>query len=319
MRFLGEEFFDFTWKIFRANGDATGSLDSIDLTAATGTAVGGGGSPGSAAGVLAAITLTAALGSANTTGVAGNAVGAMDAISLTAATGSAEGGTSVVSTGAVFSLDLVEIIEEAYERCGAELLSGYDFRTARRSLNLLFADWANRGVNLWTLESGSIPLQAGVAAYDIPDDTVDLLDMSMRTGTGSRQQDLHISRITAVAYNSIAHKNNTGRPIQIMVERGTYRPSVTVWPIPDNSSYTLVYWRMRRIKDAGTGATGHDVPFRMLPSLASGLAYYLSFKVPGGLERMVALKGVYDEDWQRASDEDRDRSTFRMVPFIGRV
>ena len=220
---------------------------------------------------------------------------------------------------ALFDLDLTEIIEEAGERCGYEIRTGYDLRTARRSLNLLFADWANRGINLWTLDQGSIPLVPGTATYDLPADTIDLLETVIRTGAGVTQSDIAISRISVSTYATIPNKTNTGRPIQMFIERlGT--PRLTVWPIPDSSiPYTLVYWRMRRIQDAGTGVNTSDLPFRFLPAMIAGLAYYLALKVPGGLERVQMLKAQYDEAWQMASDEDRERSPVRFIPRIAGI
>lgn len=221
-----------------------------------------------------------------------------------------------------FNLDLTELVEEAFERCGSEMRSGYNLRTARRSLNMLFADWANRGVNLWTLDSGTISLVAGTDTYALPADTVDLLDHVIRTGAGdsATQSDLTITRVSSSTYSSIPNKLASGRPIQMWVQR-IDPPQVTVWPVPDSSaSYQLVYWRMRRIEDAGGGVNTMDVPFRFLPALVAGLAYYLSMKIPGALERMQILKGQYDEAWQLASDEDREKASIRLVPrqmFIG--
>lgn len=213
-----------------------------------------------------------------------------------------------------FNLDLSEIIEEAFERCGAELRSGYDFRTARRSLNLLFQDWANRGVNLWTLEQGTIPLVAGTATYALPTDTVDLLDHVIRTGSGTTQADITISRISSSTYASIPTKTSTGRPIQVWIKR-LEAPEITVWPVPDTSQpYTFVYWRLRRVQDAGSGTNTMDVPFRFLPALVCGLAYYLSMKVPDAMVRMEVLKAQYDEAWNLASEEDREKAPVRFVP-----
>ena len=215
-----------------------------------------------------------------------------------------------------FNLDLSEIVEEAFERCGAELRTGYDLKTARRSMNLLFADWANRGINMWTIEQGSIPLVQGTATYALPTETVDLIEHVIRTGAGSisTQADLTITRISVSTYSSIPNKLTQARPIQILINR-LDAPSVTVWPVPDGSQpYTLVYWRLRRIQDAGNGVNTMDVPFRMIPAMVAGLAYYLSMKIPGALDRMQVLKAQYDEAWNQASDEDRDKSAIRLVP-----
>lgn len=223
----------------------------------------------------------------------------------------------------LFNLDLNDAVEEAFERCGAELRTGYDLRTARRSLNLLFADWANRGINLWAVEQGSIALTPGTATYNLPNDTVDLLEHVIRTGAGnaSTQADLTITRISVSTYSSIPNKLQQARPIQVYIDRLSPTPNITVWPVPDTSQpYTFVYWRLRRIEDAGSGVNTPDVPFRFLPCLVAGLAYYLSMKIPGALDRMMALKAQYDEAWQIASEEDREKAAVRFVPrqqFIG--
>lgn len=216
-----------------------------------------------------------------------------------------------------FNLDLSELIEEAFERCGAELRTGYDMRTARRSLNLLFADWANRGVNLWTVDSGTIPLVAGTATYNLPNDTVDLLEHVIRTGAGSAstQADLSITRISVSTYATIPNKLTQARPIQVYINRQSPTPTITVWPIPDNTTtYTFVYWRLRRIQDAGEGVNTMDVPFRFIPCMVAGLAYYLSLKIPNAMDRMQALKAQYDEAWMLAAEEDREKAAIRLVP-----
>jgi hypothetical protein len=290
-------------------------------------------------------------------------------------------------------------VEEAFERAGVELRTGYDLRTARRSLNLLFADWANRGINMWTFEQGTINLVPGQNTYPIPNDTVDLLEHVIRTGAGSAstQADLTITRISVSTYATIPNKLQQARPIQIWVQRlngqtsstGTtlsaaisstdttmtvtsavglsatgfvlvgsetigygyitgntlysctrgqnnttaashaistavYQqnlPAVTLWPTPDNSTtYQLIYWRMRRIDDAGGGVNTMDIPFRFLPCLVAGLAYYLALKVPNGTQRLDILKSQYDEAWELAATEDRETAALRFVPrqmFIG--
>ena len=223
---------------------------------------------------------------------------------------------------ATFNLDLSEIVEEAFERAGGELRTGYDLRTARRSLNLLFMDWANRGINMFTFEQGTINLTPGVATYQLPADTVDLLEHVIRTGAGnpSTQADLTITRISVSTYATIPNKLQQARPIQIWVER-LDTPRVTLWPVPDNSqTYQLVYWRMRRIQDAGDGVNTMDMPFRFIPCMVAGLAYYLALKVPGAAERLGVLKQQYDEAWDLASSEDREKAAVRFVPrnqFIG--
>jgi len=214
-----------------------------------------------------------------------------------------------------FNPDLNEIVEEAFERCGAELRTGYDLRTARRSLNLLTAEWANRGINLWTITTGSISLVAGTATYNLPTDTIDLVDQVIRTGSGTTQSDLSISRIAVPTYATIPSKNDTGRPIQVYVDRKTTTPTITLWPIPDSvTPYTFVYWYMKRIDDAGTGVNTQEIPFRFYPCLIAGLAYYLSLKIPGALERMAMLKQEYEEQWMLASTEDREKADLRLAP-----
>ena len=300
---------------------------------------------------------------------------------------------------ATFNPDLTELVEEAFERAGVELRTGYDLRTARRSLNILFADWANRGVNMWSFEQGTINLVPGQNTYPIPTDTVDLLEHVIRTGanSASTQADLTITRISVSTYATIPNKLQQARPIQIWVQRlngqtssvGTtlsatisatattitvasavglaatgfilieaetigygyitgnvlysctrgqnnttaashtssaavYQqnlPAVTVWPTPDNSTtYQHIYWRMRRIDDAGGGVNTMDIPFRFLPCLVAGLAYYLALKVPNGTQRLDILKSQYDEAWELAATEDREKAAIRFVPrqmFIG--
>jgi hypothetical protein len=303
------------------------------------------------------------------------------------------------SGASAFNLDLTELVEEAYERAGSELRTGYDLRTARRSLNIMFADWANRGINMWTIESGIIPLVQGQNTYALPDDTVDLLEHVIRTGgnVSATQADLTITRISVSTYATIPNKIQQARPIQVWVQRfngqnsptglqlsggisatvtqitlnsviglpatgfvkidneiinygyisgntlyNCFRgqqdttaalhnsgtavywaqvPAVTVWPTPDGAqSYQFVYWRLRRTQDAGGGVNVMDVPFRFIPCMAAGLSYYLAMKVPGAAERLDVLKQQYDEAWQLASDEDREKAAIRFVPrqqFIG--
>tara|TARA_A100001388_G_scaffold203603_1_gene154594 strand:- start:1163 stop:1840 length:678 start_codon:yes stop_codon:yes gene_type:complete len=219
---------------------------------------------------------------------------------------------------ATFNLDIHEIIEEAYERAGlGRAFSGNDFRTARRSLNLLAQDFSNRGINLWTVEEKTLALTSGTATYNLPADTVSVLDHSIREGTGTSQSDLSISRMSLGEYAGITSKNTTGRPVKIYIERLTEYPKATVWPIPDNNNYTLVYYRIRRIEDSVNGSiTQYDAPTRFLPAIISGLAYHLSLKNPDVADRIQLLKGLYEEDFALAATEDRDRSDFRIVPAL---
>ena len=303
------------------------------------------------------------------------------------------------SGSTAFNLDLSELVEEAFERAGSELRTGYDLRTARRSLNIMFADWANRGINLWTIEQGTIDFVQGQNTYALPTDTVDLIEHVIRTGANvsATQADLTITRISVSTYATIPNKLQQARPIQVWVQRyngqqsptgltlsgginatvtqitlnsvvglpatgfikidsevinygyisgntlyncfraqnnttaashnnGTavyweQLPAVTVWPTPDGAqSYQFVYWRLRRTQDAGGGVNVMDVPFRFIPCMAAGLSYYIAMKVPGGAERLPILKAQYDEAWQLAADEDREKAAIRFVPrqqYIG--
>lgn len=290
-----------------------------------------------------------------------------------------------------FNLDLNNIVEEAFERCGQELRTGYDMRTARRSMNLLTIEWANRGINLWTIEQGSIPMVQGQITYALPNDTIDLMDMVIRTQSGIDQTDININRISSSTYATIPNKNAQGRPIQVWIDRQsgaenvtaktlsttinssintvtlssveglnyvgfikldnetigyneisgntlqncargvdgstpashtagaivTVRnlPNINVWPAPDQSNYySFVYWRLRRIQDAGNGINTEDIPFRMLPCMAAGLAYYLSLKIPGAEGRIDMLKAAYEEQWLLGSSEDREKASLRLAP-----
>lgn len=230
--------------------------------------------------------------------------------------------TSGTSTS---NLDLNFLVEEAFERCGAELRTGYDLRTARRSLNLLTIEWANRGINLWTIEQGTIALNQGQITYDLPVDTIDLLEHVVRTQSGQQgQTDINITRISVDTYATIPNKNAQGRPIQVWINRQSgatepgptvANPQINVWPAPDqNNYYTFVYWRLRRIQDAGNGINTQDIPFRFLPCMVAGLAYHLSKKIPGALERTQMLKAEYEELWQQAADEDREKAALRIAP-----
>lgn len=225
-----------------------------------------------------------------------------------------------------FNLDLNELVEEAYERAGLELRSGYDMRTARRSLNLLTIEWANKGINLWTIEQGQITMVTGQAVYDLPVDTIDLLDQVIRTGTDQSQIDINISRISESTYATIPTKNAQGRPIQVWINRqsgavnpvtGIAYPQINVWPTPNSpgDQYTFVYWRLRRIQDAGNGVNTQDIPFRFLNAMVAGLAFYIAMKKPEvTTDRIALLKGDYDQQFQLAADEDREKASIRFVP-----
>jgi hypothetical protein len=298
-----------------------------------------------------------------------------------------------------FNLQLDELVEEAFERAGSELRTGYDLRTARRSLNIMFADWANRGINMWTIEQGEIPLVQGQNTYALPDDTVDLIEHVIRTQANiqNSQADLTITRISVSTYATIPNKIQQARPIQVWIQRldgqnsptgltlngsisstvnqitlnsvlglpaagfinidneiinygyisgntlySCFRaqqdttaaahttgatvylaqvPAITVWPTPDSAQqYTFVYWRLRRTQDAGGGVNVMDIPFRFIPCMVAGLSYYLALKIVGGAERLPVLKQQYDEAWELAATEDREKASVRFVPrqqFIG--
>lgn len=302
-----------------------------------------------------------------------------------------------------FNLDLNDLIEEAFERCGQELRSGYDFRTARRSLNLLTIEWANRGINLWTIEQGIIDLVQGQNTYSLPTDTIDLLEHQIRTNANNQanQTDITITRISISTYATIPNKLAQGRPIQVWFQRltgqsnnSTYTvassvgltdttitlsntdnlaaagfiqidneiiyyqyidgntlyncaraqqdttaathsagaavyvvnlPAVTVWPTPDQGStgspyYQFVYWRLRRIQDAGNGVNVQDIPFRFINCMVAGLAYYLSIKLPGvDPNRVTALKAEYEQQFDLAAAEDRETAPVRWVPRVAHI
>ena len=293
-----------------------------------------------------------------------------------------------------FNLDLNDIIEEAYERAGLEVRTGYEFRTARRSLNMLTIEWANRGINLWTIEEGQIVLNTGQGIYPLPVDTIDLLDQVVRTqANGQGQTDINITRVSGSTYATFPNKLAQGRPIQVWINRQTgatnttaitlngtitaadttitlsttvglpaagfinidsetivYQivsgnqllnisrgqnyntaaahttgaavtvtnlPSINVWPTPNapGNQYIFVYWRMRRLQDAGSGVNIQDIPFRLIPCLVAGLAFYIASKRPDvAPERVLFLKSEYEQQWLLASQEDRDKAPDRFVP-----
>jgi hypothetical protein len=242
-----------------------------------------------------------------------------------------------------FNLDFAELAEEAFERAGREMRTGYDLRTARRSMNLLTIEWANRGINLWTIDEGYLQLSKGVSAYSLPTDTVDVCEMNVREndGTLATQSDTHLNRISVSTYAAIPNKLTQGKPIQALVHRlgtdGSYKsgsssgtsttatPFITVWPVPDkDSTYRLYYYRVRRIEDATaiggtttTSAVNQDLPFRFLPCAVAGLAYYIAMKIPELAPRLQILKQDYEEQFALAAAEDREKTSARFVPSIG--
>jgi len=213
---------------------------------------------------------------------------------------------------AVITPDLPEIFEEAFERAGLQMQTGYDLKTARRSLNLLLADWANRGLNRWTIAQTSQSLTAGTANYSLGADTIDILSAVIRTDAGeSNQSDITISRISRDQYITIPSKNTQARPSQFYVDR-QINPTVKLWPTPDLSTYTLVFDRLVRMDDADAAQNTLDMPFRFYPCLAAGLAYYISIK--RAPDRMQMLKAIYEEEFERAAAEDRDRASLSLTP-----
>ena len=235
-----------------------------------------------------------------------------------------------------FDLEFTELAEEAFERAGRGMRSGYDLRTARRSMNLMTIEWANRGINMWTIEQGSQNLEEGTATYNLPLDTIDLLEHVIRTGAGnsSTQADLTLTRISVSTYATIPNKLTQARPIQIFISRNsgatypatsayspsaTANPQFTVWPVPDQGTlaspyYQVIYWRLRRVQDAGEGLQTPDMPFRFLPCITAGLAYYIAMKIPEGAARIEMLKAAYEEQWNLAAGEDREKAAVRFVP-----
>ena len=206
-----------------------------------------------------------------------------------------------------FNLDVGEIIEEAYERCGLEVRTGYDARTARRSLNLMFADWANRGLNLWTVTQATQTLTQGTSTYTLAADVVDILEMVLRRdGT-----DYEMDRISRGEYLDFPNKTDQGMPSQFYFNR-QIQPVITLWQTPQNSTDQLVYYYVRRLQDADTMVNTTDMPFRFYPCMVAGLAYYLAMK--RAPERMQLLKAVYEEEFMRAADEDRDRVSLFLQP-----
>ena len=225
------------------------------------------------------------------------------------------------STTTAFDMEFTEVAEEAWERAGREMRSGYDLRTARRSMNLMTIEWQNRGINMWTIDEGTVNLVKGTSEYTLPADTIDLLEHVIRTNSGnvSTQSDLTINRISVSTYAAIPSKLTQGRPIQVWVERLAEAPTIKLWPVPDSSDYIFKYYRMRRVQDAGSGVETADMNFRFLPCLVAGLAYYIAMKEPELAPRIPLLKEIYEEQFKLASEEDRVKTPARFVPKISYV
>lgn len=217
-----------------------------------------------------------------------------------------------------FNLDMVEAIEEAFERAGLEVRSGYDMRTARRSINLMFADWANRGLNLWTMEERNQLLTYNDGDYTLGEDVVDVVEamIQLPAGSGSRTTRYNVNRVSVATHATRVNPNLLGRPIEMYVDRQQPAPIVHLWPLPgDSGPYTLVYWVLRRMDDAGEYTNTADMPFRFLPAFISGLAWYIAEKKRTDDPNIILrLQARYEADWQRAADEDRDKSTLKIAP-----
>lgn len=214
-----------------------------------------------------------------------------------------------VSGSTDFELDVADYIEEAFERCGLEVRTGYDLKTAKRSMNLMFADWANRGLNQWTIEQRSFTVTSNDGDYDLGTDVIDVLSLVVRrNGT-----DYALDRISRDEYLNIPTKTTQGRPTQFFVDR-QITPVLKMWPLPDNSTDVVLYDALTRLDDADTYTNTLGVPFRFYPALAAGLAYYISVK--RAPDRMQMLKALYEEELNRAMDEDRDRASFRVAPDL---
>ena len=208
-----------------------------------------------------------------------------------------------------FNLDVGEVIEEAYERCGLEVRTGYDAKTARRSLNIMFAEWANRGLNLWTVSNATIDLIQGQAEYTLLDDVVDTLDVILRRNN----TDFEVQRISRGDYVTLPNKTTQGRSSQYFLDR-TIAPRLSLWAVPENSTDQLVYYYVRRIEDAGTLVNTTDLPFRFYPCMVAGLSYYIAMK--RAPDRIQMLKSVYEEEFQRAADEDQGRTPLKLQPSL---
>lgn len=225
----------------------------------------------------------------------------------------------VVSGISTFNPDILEMAEEAYERAGREMRAGYDLKTARRSLNILAQEWTNRGINLWTVEERALTLVQGQAIYTLPADIIDLIEHVIRfnAGEGSSQNDYQITRTSVSTYALRTSKLVQARPTEIYVNRQRDAPVITLWPVPNEEPMQLIYWILRRINDAGDYTNTIDMPFRFIPAMTAGLAYYLATKIdPANHTLINRLKVAYDEQYGLAAQEDRDRSDLRIVPLM---
>lgn len=217
-----------------------------------------------------------------------------------------------------FALDLSDIVEEAFERAGLEARSGYDYRTARRSLDLMFLEWQNRGLNLWTVQEDTQSITAGTARYALSGDQLDIVEAFIRTNSGdsSNQSDQMLSRISISQYAHLTNKLDQSKPLQYWVEKDPSAISINLWPVPDDAeTYTLVYYYIQRVEDTGSPASNNaDVPARFLPCMVAGLAYHVSVKKPESADRTMLLKQEYEEQWSLAADSDREKASLYIVP-----
>ena len=215
-----------------------------------------------------------------------------------------------------FTLDIADVIEEAYERIGSELRTGYDYRTARRSLDLLMLEWQNKGLNLWKVKNASLSLTAGTGSYALPAERVDVIEGVLRTDEGTNQQtDLHMDRISVSNWARQTNKLQQGRPTQFYIEQAPTGITLRFWQVPDKSTYVFNYWYMERIEDSGKPASNNvDVPSRFLPPLVSGLAYYIALKKPEASDKAPAIYQEYERQWDLAADSAREKASFQIKP-----
>jgi hypothetical protein len=221
---------------------------------------------------------------------------------------------------AVVTPTIRELFEEAYERAGLQMRSGYDLRTIRRSLNLIQLEWQNRGLNLFTVESGTTALVAGTASYTMPTDTIDLIEHQIRTGTGTSQIDYTVRRVSVSTYAKQTNKNLQGRPSLIYIDRQAASVTAYLWPVPDSSDYSLAYYRLTGIDGLSSGISGSaDIPPRFVPALVSGLAFHVAMKRPEAANRMGALRDEYEFQYKLAAEEDQESAAWMIKPYVGRI
>jgi len=219
------------------------------------------------------------------------------------------------TSGAVnFKLDILQICEEAYERAGGELRTGYDLRSARRSLELLALEWVNRGLNLWTVKEASLALTVGTSVYSLADDVIDVLDAVIRDGSGTTQTDFTLTRLSVSTYAQTSNKNTESRPTSMYIDRQN-RPTVTLYPTPNNAAQTFNYWYIRRIEDLGDSTNNNDMPERAIPAIVSGLAFNIALKRPEFEARIPILKSHYEEQYELMASEDRSKTPLIISPL----